>query len=454
MKARDPRNAPAPETWHGESHPAWRADAQLGLVARAAYVGVLALATLTPFQFRFDLEALGRLARAFHPSYTPRDAVDAVRNVALFAGWGALWVITAPRATVWRTLVPPLVTGFGLSAAIELIQSLMPARTSSVLDVSSNTVGAVFGALVIVALVQVLRARRSAKSYVGVPALLFCGSYLAVVTFESVFAPFRLSAIPGIFGGPFTRLHATLEQFSWGSTLSLPLGDTLLFLPAGVLATAALVELGWPYRNAARLTVAAGTVLWIVTELSHGGLGLPIQVGAVLVHTAALALGAWLAVRWLPPFTRRVRGRGRPLRLALAYAALLLLWSWRPFHLEINPAALRAQLSLNRLVPLQAGAVRADLFSVADVAEGFLLYLPLGGLLAVWPVRRSGRLAGVLPGLYLAAAAELGQIFVAGRFFDVTDFLVQAAGVAIGWAVVRHAGYRPHGQMLPASTAA
>lgn len=426
-----------------------RIDARIVLLTRLAYVGILVLATLSPFEFQGSLgAAAGRLARAFHPTYTPRDAVDAVRNVALFAGWGALWVVTATRSTLRRAALPALLTGLVMSAGIELTQSMMPARTSSALDVASNTVGALFGAVVIVGIVTALRAGCARKSYVGVPALLFLGGYLAAVAFEAVFAPFRLEPLPGVYGGPFVRMHATLAQFSWGSIFTIALGDVPLFLPVGVFGVAALVELGWPYTNAARLTVVTGTLLWIVSELSHGPLALPIQAGAVLGHAAALAAGAWLAVRFLPPFSRRVRGRWRPLGLAAVYVFVLLLWSWRPFHLETDPAALRAQLSLDRLVPLQASAVRVDLFSVADLAEGFLLYLPLGGLLGVWPLRRTGWLRGLLPGIYVAAGTELGQIFVAGRFFDVTDFLVQAAGVAIGWAVVHHAGYQPYGSML------
>jgi VanZ family protein len=441
---------------HGRPRPGERAapriDARIALLGRLAYVGILVLATLSPFEFQASLgAAAGRLARAFHPTYTPRDAVDAVRNVALFAGWGALWVVTASRTTLKRTVLPPLLSGLALSTGIELIQSTMPARTSSALDVASNTVGALCGAVVIVAIVAALRARRPGKSYVGVPALLFLGGYVAAVAFEAVFAPFRLAPLPGIYGGPLVRLHAVLAQFSWRSVLTIPLGDLPLFLPVGAFGVAALVELGWAYANAMRLTVAAGTLLWIVSEVSHGPLALPIQAGAVLTHTAALAAGAWLAARLLAPFSRRVRGRGRPLGLAAVYVAVLLLWSWRPFHLETDPAALRAQLALDRLVPLRASAARLDLFSVADLAEGFLLYLPLGGLLKVWPLRRRGWLRGLLPGIYIAAAAELGQIFVAGRFFDATDFLVQAAGIAIGWAVVHHAGYQPYGSMLRAT---
>ena len=89
--------------------------------------------------------------------------------------------------------------------------------------------------------------------------------------------------------------------------------------------------------------------------------------------------------------------------------------------------------------------------SVADLAQGFLLYFPLGCLLAVWPMRRRGYLASYLPGVVIAVVGELGQPLIAGRYFDVTDILVEVAGMGIGWAIVRRAGFSEYGEMLPAS---
>jgi glycopeptide antibiotics resistance protein len=88
------------------------------------------------------------------------------------------------------------------------------------------------------------------------------------------------------------------------------------------------------------------------------------------------------------------------------------------------------------------------MFSVVDVMVAFFLFLPLGALLAVWPIRLRGSLRGFLPALYFAGAVELSQTMVLGRTVDITDFLVQAAGVGIGWAIVRRAGFRPYGEQL------
>jgi glycopeptide antibiotics resistance protein len=84
------------------------------------------------------------------------------------------------------------------------------------------------------------------------------------------------------------------------------------------------------------------------------------------------------------------------------------------------------------------------------VCAPFFLYLPLGGLLAVWPIRRQGWLSGPLPGVWLALALETAQLLVLDRTLDITDVLVQASGVVIGWAIVRRAGYKTYGETSPA----
>ena len=116
--------------------------------------------------------------------------------------------------------------------------------------------------------------------------------------------------------------------------------------------------------------------------------------------------------------------------------------------LETDPATIHQQFALERLIPLQGLARRSDLASVAEIVKPFFLFFPLGAMLAVWPLRRRGWLGTCLPAFYLAVITEVVQGFVAGRFFDGTDLVIQCAAAAIGWAVVRQAGYFPYGAVL------
>ena len=93
-------------------------------------------------------------------------------------------------------------------------------------------------------------------------------------------------------------------------------------------------------------------------------------------------------------------------------------------------------------------AERVDAFSALHVLQQFLLYVPLGSLLAVWPLRLRGRWAHLWPGVWLAVVIELGHLVIVERTFDVTNALVACAGLGIGWIVVRRSGFAPYGEAL------
>jgi hypothetical protein len=197
----------------------------------------------------------------------------------------------------------------------------------------------------------------------------------------------------------------------------------------------------------------AGAVLLLVAEVGHGMLGYPIWWGAVLVRMAGLAVGAWAAHRALPVLTQVLRGAARARAAVLAYGALLVLWGWRLFMPRTDLHAIAAQLAPANLVPLASLAGRVDAFSALHVLQQFLLYLPLGSLLAVWPLRLRGRWAHLWPGVWLATVIELGHAVIQGRTFDVTNALVACAGLGIGWIVVRRSGFAPYGEALAAPAA-
>jgi len=366
----------------------------------------------------------------------------------LFAGWGALWVLTAPKQRTAVRVAFATLTGLLLSFSVETVQLFSPIRRASIVDVTTNTAGSLIGALSIIGMVAVARHLKHRKSYVGVPAMLFAVAYFCAAFLEAAVLT-RPTPIPGIHGGPFTRFRASLGDIQFVSLSDLSVGDVILFLPLGAFLVAAMIEAGCGYSRATWLAVVIGIVLAAAAELSRGALGLRMNLGAVLLHTSGMVLGAAATFRWLPGLTTKLRGRHRPLALLAVYAAVLALWSWRPFLPETDIRAILDQLSVVRLIPLHAQGWRVDVYSVADIVAPFFLFLPVGGLLAVWPLRRDGWLAGLLPGLYLAMITELGQVLIADRYFGGTDMIVQCAGVAIGWMVIRMAGYTTHGVILP-----
>ncbi len=169
------------------------------------------------------------------------------------------------------------------------------------------------------------------------------------------------------------------------------------------------------------------------------------------MHGLALGLGAWAAHRRLAVLTQALRGSARARAAIFAYGSLLVFWGWRPLLPETDVTAIGAQLTPSHLIPLQSLAGRVDVFSALHVAQQFLLYVPLGSMLAVWPLRLAGRWSHLRPALWLAAVIEAGHLVIVDRYFDVTNALVACAGLGIGWVVVRRSGFAPYGAALARS---
>ena len=419
-------------------------------LARVAYVAIVLLATLTQLDFSPDLTAAAeRLARAFTPSLGWRDAIDGVRNLALFGGLGAVWVVTSFSGKVRPEVVRATLVGFALSVTVEGLQVFSPIRTASIVDVTTNTLGTLGGAMLVAALIAMVIRARGARSYLGFPMFVLAGSYLGAVSCEALTPLFRSEPVKGIDGGPLTRLQAMLAIALPVSFDAIPLSDVCLFVPAGWLAVTWLAESGRNGRASWREVSAYGTVASLVLEVGHGILGVTIRWEAVVVHALSIAFGAWAASRWLPAVTQRLRGPKRAGATFLAYGALIVVWGWRPFYPRIDPAAIGEQLTLPHFIPLASLAERADIFSALHVAQQFLLYLPLGALLAVWPLRSSGRWGGLKPALGLAGVVEAGHIVIDQRLFDLTNVLIAVAGIIIGWVVLRRSTYPVFGEALP-----
>jgi glycopeptide antibiotics resistance protein len=419
------------------------------LAARLAYVAIILFATVTELHFSPDLTAAAdRLARAFTPSLGWRDAIDGLRNTVLFAGLGVTWVMSSLSGRVGAEIERATLVGFGLSVTVEGLQVFSPIRTASIVDVTTNTLGAFVGALIVALFLAALHRARGARSYFGVTMFVVTGAYTLAVLCEALTPLFRSVPLPGLSGGPLDRLRGAL-----GLALPLRLGavpwsDLLLFAPAGFLVVMLLTERGRSARQTWPAVATAGAACAFGAELVHGMLGLSIRWEAAATHAVAVGAGAWWAKRRLAVLSQTLRGPTRALAATAAYALLLVLWGWRPFLPETDFAAIAQQLTLAHLVPLASLAQRMDVFSALHVAQQFLLFLPLGCVLAVWPLRLRGRWAHLWPAVWLAWGIEAGHLVIADRYFDVTNALISCAGLGIGWLALRRSGFAPYGETL------
>ena len=446
--------------------------ASVGVLLRAGYVLVVLFATVDTLQ-PADLYTLqSRAVRALSVDITARDVIDAARNVLLFAGWGLVWVFTAARGVPVRGLVVEAAgTGLVLSGAVEITQLFSRIRTPSVLDVMTNTAGAACGAFVTFLLVRWLAAQRRGRTVLGVPAAIFALGYGAAAFAEALAPLFRQHRMSDAWGPPLGRLRLALERVD-PALLDFAALDLLLFVPAGVFVVLWLVEAGLRPAGAAAGAALFGGAVMAGAEITRGLVGYSIAYGPAFAHGLGFALGAAATALLLrgppdhalgtPGAARRTPGRppGQasgvrrprpslahapsllPIPTAVTFAAygvLLTLWMWRPFVPVGSVAEIMATFDPRNLIPLATYRDRTDLFTVADAAISCLLFLPVGALLATRPLGRDGLARGLRPGVLLVLGIELGQLFIADRWPDVTDILIQTAGLAIGVALIRRA---------------
>lgn len=415
---------------------------------RIGYLAILLMATLSKLEPTLNAGAVvDRAGRMLRPDLVPADLVDAARNLLLFAGWGLVWMATSGPQRSLRAFWLAVGSGAFISLAVETLQLLSDNRRASLLDVLTNSGGAFLGALTFVVAVRWIAGRRHARSYVGIPAVIFAAAYGIVVLGEAMVPYFRQEHLR-VYGSPLNRLAFALGEVRPPSLGDLPLSEIVLFAPAGFFLVAALVEAGLGVRKSGLLAAVFGAVFIVAAEFAHGALSLAIRVGPILVHVAAVMLGALLAVAFLPRVARSLRGRERPQLLYAVYTVLLLPWFLRPYVPRFRPGAWIEELSGHWWMPMIFASNRMDFFSVVDVTNMFFLFLPLGCLLAVWPLRDSGWLRGILPGVLLALLFEGMQIFVAGRTLALADMLIGIAGVWVGWVLVRRAGFPVRGVTL------
>ena len=417
--------------------------------ARLAYVVVILIATLSNLHADPTwADVPPRLVRAL--DLTPRlsDAIDAVRNILLFAGLGVVWIATSrlrrPAATLFRVTIISLV----MSACIEALQLFSPVRNASLIDVTTDTIGGLAGGVITLLAFAVLDDTADERSYFGIPSALFAVSYCVATIMEAFMPLFRQDLLPQLGGSVGDRIARAIAAIRLESVTEIPLIDVLVFFPAGVFVVIALMESGVSTVLAALAAICLAAIVYPVVEVVHGVAAEPILLGAALTHVVAASLGAVVAAGAMRSFAARYPVRLRARIVAVAYAIAVSVWSWRPFQLDLSGAAMAEQFTPSHIIPLKALAQRGDLFSVTDVVAQGVLFVPLGALLAVWPLRSKGPLRGVLPAIYLAILLETGKIPIAERFMDVTHILIQSAGAALGFLLLRRVGYRVRGELL------
>lgn len=193
------------------------------------------------------------------------------------------------------------------------------------------------------------------------------------------------------------------------------------------------------------LMLAGGLVLSISVETAQ--LWFPPRHPAkadVIAQTLGnvVGMGLWiLAGQSLTDWTRRhVRGprAGRAVWLLAVYVAGLFIYSLLPLDLTIRRGDLWDKYKSGQVALVPFARWTWDVQSIYGAARDVAVFLPVGMLAALWPIRDERADQRIilrwLAGVALVGSIEFLQLFVRSRHSDVTDLILGAIGVSGGLA--------------------
>jgi VanZ family protein len=405
---------------------------------RLAYLACIVIATLLGLGLDPSLaRAADRLARALDPTLSFRDVTDAVRNIALFVGWGATWVLTSRAPTTARDVVIATLWGMCASITVETAQTFSQFRYASVADVATNTLGAFIGAVSIWIVEKRATTDLRGGTLIGVPGWMPAGALL-MSAIGLAFAPssratMRIAWETSPAGRAAHITAAPALSVPWPALVS----DVASWLVLGLGVSIAISDRTGRIRAAQLLAwlLIIGVMLPAV-HLGRDLAGLQREAGTLIVQGCAASAGLLLGLLAVPRWRRRVTARStRALQLCLVVAVLGAIVAWSP-----AAWAARANGGFNwrQLVPMMSLFQRQDLSSVFLVLQKAGIGAAVGACLAA-RTRMGEPRPGVRAAVVFAAVVELGQLLVPGRYPDVTDILITTASAGLVAVLIERA---------------
>jgi VanZ family protein len=389
-------------------------------LAALAYALLVAYASLVPLDAHplGASEAWGLVAASWPPAIVSK--TDFAANLLLQLPFGFLLTGAFSHGRRGRrgaAVLLAIVLAAVLALAIELAQGMFAVRTPSTTDVLAETIGALGGALVWTWLGAWLAAFVDHRwRELGSPALMLLGAYECVWVLWR-WMPFdftlRLPELAQKYrAGLMVVWPGATGAQDFAATLGQSAGQWLLALPLGT-AVWLLMRRRRVGRVDGAVLAACGAALGVhVADLVT--LSRSIDLGDVAAAGLGAATGVWWAER---PFGRT------GMAVACAAVIALLLNQWAPFRFSADAQefGLTPFLAYAEAHPSQA------------VSEGLLkLQLGFAAAFVGWAGSRSPKVRSLARWAGLFAVVEIGQIFLPGRYSDVTDLLFLSAGALVG----------------------
>ena len=375
---------------------------------------------------------------------------DFITNVLLFVpiGYFLLGGLAGrSRRLALALAAPTVLVAAGLSVAIEFGQSFVIDRTPSWNDVQAESLGALLGTLLWVALGRVsadwlAHLFHSDSERDRVYRAL--GLYVAVWIVLGLL-PFDFTIRPQEIAEKLREGRIVLLPFGPGTTLRDAGGTLLMAIPLG--AFGAVRARGGRTARSVLLGIGVGVVIaWAIEVAQAFSFSRVADVTDVLMNSAGVVSGAFLAALWPGRSSDAAKHdpafRVWPLAVLVVWCVALVIRHWSPFNFVTDPAVIKERFPLMMRVPFYSYYWGFAPDVLADATTKLLMGVPVGGLLRlIWqPSTRLGRtliaVAIVAASGALFLALELGQVLLPTRVPDQTDVYIGTAGAVIGMALV------------------
>ncbi len=434
-------------------------------------VAVILHATMWPYNFRFDPGTVSaRLLSAIHLPFDDgglAEKKDIVLNVILFLPFGALLFLHRAKGIAEsRSILAPALLGMLFSVVIETTQCLLPTRTPSLVDVATNTLGALLGAIAArtsLRVVEQTTEEETRGAFRRNALFLSLAAYALVLVASNVYtlAPVRSLPELAVRGKAFLR-SSWIED----ATIAKAAGP-ILYLGVLTYLTAEWAMLSFPgFRSASTYFIVflAGAAFALSLETLQVFFRSRVPLRSDILF-GAVGCGYGILLHRLTgfPVFRALGGRFtdtasilkfrlpalKPLFL-LHYPPLILYAFLYPFDFSAS----HFHFDIRALIPFYYHVTHAEYASLYVILRPAVAWLPAGIVIA-YARAIAKRPFSYLSAVLLAAVSQLfietGRAFTEYRYPDVTNVLLAALGAAAGIYLYHRALTSP---LLPASGSA
>jgi VanZ family protein len=413
---------------------------------------VILHATMWPYNFRFDWGSVpARLLFATHLPFGYGglgEKKDIVLNVILFLPFGALLFLhRAKGIAASRSVLAPALLGMLFSVLIETTQCLLPTRTPSLVDVTTNTLGALLGAIAArtsLRMAEQTTEEEARGAFRRNALFLSLAAYSIVLVASNVYTLDPVRSLPELaFRGKAFLRSSWIED----ATLAKAAGP-ILYLGVLSYLGAEWAMLSFPgFRSASTYFIVflAGSAFALCMETlqvffrSRVPLRSDILFGAVgcgygiLLHRlTGFPVFRALGNRFTDT-TSILKFRLPALKpLFLLHYPLLILYA---FLYPFDFSASHFHFDVRALIPFYYHVIHADYSSLYVILRPTVAWLPVGIVIAY--TRSSAKrpfsyLSATLLAAVSQALIETGRAFTEYRHPDITNVLLAALGAAAG----------------------